>query len=1120
MCEFFVTIVNMSISASWIVLAVLMLRLLLKKAPKWINVLLWGIVAVRLICPFSFESVLSLIPSSQTINPETALNSPVIDSGVAIIDNAINPIVGEATISVQPEKDVNLFQFIMPYLAGVWLVGISALLIYTLISFLRLKSKIGTAVLFRDNIYQSEAVVSPFVLGIIKPKIYLPFNMNGQDMDHVIAHEQAHIRRKDHLWKPLGFLILTLHWFNPLVWFGYILLCRDIELACDEKVVKELNAEQKADYSQALLNCSVNRSMIAACPLAFGEVGVKNRVKSVLNYKKPAFWIIIVAIIVSITVAVCFLTNPVNTSIYNSSYETGKCLYCYVVSADKETKSNELIFDITSDGKVYKTFGDGTTEELGVLKESDYTAEELEAAIKNQVEKLNIGTIKTAYKLSDYIFLQKSNGTVYLVQFFSDGRIMSVFKLNRIDKSDIPNGSYKLSKEIYFNGAYSYVPNFENDRIEIKTNGGMHIYHFTGEELSTGGLYEEIKLNKENFSNLLDGSTGWGKYENAGELLKNNKRAWYHSIPQDFDGYPYMLLLQKDGSLYIAFADLENGTPTRVRYIYELEYEGNIETGYDSTVGGSEKLAWIYNPLLSYTGHYTIAFAFNCEYTYVDATCTGGAFCNLEDEGQPHGNNIRFEKEKKIYWTPAEDDENPTDKSEVTFTVYNGDTKMQQHTVIFECVSRNYSTGDVYEFYLKDAMEFALVSSEYGCLTFVERSPNSDIGSADGTSDVIVSTTIEELKVKYPQFFNVSTDGGLTVYIWQMSKNNFQCYLINRSIDTLADQSFAFEVGATIAEMRTILTSYDIAQKDIVLHPVNNPLSSYLYEITDEYREKVTELFWSTVPYGSSSEYSPVIDTATFDIDGDGKEEQCALNTGPTHGIFTFVLSVSENGKLEYYNIYTGLAGEISFESTTDETKLHLVPLGKSEPIDYSFSVRNGNIVLTANGENLAYWGEQGINSAYAPKAISDLNTAIAEALSDKYQPEMPDGLIHIENYCLLANDTVSGTPLKGNSGHKEITNVYLLVYYMKYTVNGGSPEETEGGFVPTAITFTVDENGEYTLEDYWTAGSGTDYETDVRNKFPGTSADDALNTEKYAEELIKENRRLANEALSAITDR
>lgn len=186
----------------------------------------------------------------------------------------------------------------------------AVLLGYTVISYIRVKRRIGTAMLLKDQIYQSEFVISPFVLGLIKPKVYLPLNMNEQDMAYVVAHEQAHICRKDHLWKPLGFLLLTLHWFNPLMWLGYILLCRDFELACDEKVIKELDRNARADYSQALLTCSVNRRMIAVCPLAFGEVGVKDRVKSVLNYKRPAFWIMIVAIVSCVVLAVCFLTNP------------------------------------------------------------------------------------------------------------------------------------------------------------------------------------------------------------------------------------------------------------------------------------------------------------------------------------------------------------------------------------------------------------------------------------------------------------------------------------------------------------------------------------------------------------------------------------------------------------------------------------------------------------------------------------------------------------------------------------------------------------------------------------------------------------------------------------------
>ena len=311
MNELFLKIVNMSISASWLVLVVLILRFVLKKAPKWVNILLWGIVAIRLICPFSFESALSLIPSAETF-PEKVISGPSFDvqTGITPVDNRINDYLGDRYfegVTVPANNGNN----IMTILTIVWTIGILLLVAYTVISYWRLRRKVDTAVRYKDNIFQSENVKSPFVLGIIKPRIYLPFNMNGQDLEHVVAHEQAHIHCKDHWWKPFGFLLLTIHWFNPLVWLAYVLLCRDIELACDERVIKELGNEQRADYTQALVACSVNRRMIAACPLAFGEVGVKDRVKSVMNYKKPAFWGVVLAVIVCVFVAVCFLTNPV-----------------------------------------------------------------------------------------------------------------------------------------------------------------------------------------------------------------------------------------------------------------------------------------------------------------------------------------------------------------------------------------------------------------------------------------------------------------------------------------------------------------------------------------------------------------------------------------------------------------------------------------------------------------------------------------------------------------------------------------------------------------------------------------------------------------------------------------
>lgn len=232
-----------------------------------------------------------------------------VQSGITPVDNRINDYLGDRYFEgvTVPANNGNT---IMTILTIVWTIGILLLVAYTVISYWRLHREIDTAVRYKDNIFQSENVSSPFVLGLIKPRIYLPFKLDGQDMEHVVAHEQAHIRRKDHWWKPLGFLLLTIHWFNPLMWLAYVLLCRDIELACDEKVIKGLSNEQRADYTQALVACSVNHRMIAACPLTFGEVGVKERVKSVMNYKKPAFWVIIIAVIVCVGVAVCFLTNP------------------------------------------------------------------------------------------------------------------------------------------------------------------------------------------------------------------------------------------------------------------------------------------------------------------------------------------------------------------------------------------------------------------------------------------------------------------------------------------------------------------------------------------------------------------------------------------------------------------------------------------------------------------------------------------------------------------------------------------------------------------------------------------------------------------------------------------
>ena len=361
----FSKVLHMSIAASWLILAVIALRLLLRKAPKWIRCILWGIVAIRLICPVSFESTLSLVPNAEDIASAMVrfsgesmaagggptIVSPIEIDGGASMDARSDGIVGGASmdarsdgivggasmdirsddidsgvpVSVRPdgtaagghslaaESRANLPYLWMETGGILWMIGLGSLLGYALNGYLRLRGSVSEAILLRDNIWIGDRVASPFILGMFRPRIYLSSSAEESRMGYMLAHEQAHIRRGDHWWKLLGYLLLAVHWFNPLSWIAYILLSRDMELACDEKVIRGLDEAEKKSYLFALLDCSTQRRMVLACPPAFGEVGVKQRVNAVLDYKKPGFWVVLVSVFVCLIVAVCFLTTSPKT---------------------------------------------------------------------------------------------------------------------------------------------------------------------------------------------------------------------------------------------------------------------------------------------------------------------------------------------------------------------------------------------------------------------------------------------------------------------------------------------------------------------------------------------------------------------------------------------------------------------------------------------------------------------------------------------------------------------------------------------------------------------------------------------------------------------------------------
>ena len=326
MTDLFLDIVNRSITASILVLLVFLLRLLFAKAPRWIHVLLWSLVAIRLICPFSIESTNSLIPKTDWIGEERISSESIhefsetadgikLEEFSSADEETMSETLshGEMTGTSEPRSTVAI-------LSRIWIAGTAVMLIYLIISYFRVFRHIRQTEFFCGNVYTGKTITSPFVFGWIRPRICLPENMDAVTMSYVIAHEEAHIRRRDHWWKPLGFLLLAVYWFQPLMWPSYILFCRDIELACDERVIRDYTGLQRADYSEALLECSGKRQKFFACPPAFGEAGVKLRVRSVLFYKEPAFWQTVLALGICYAAAVCLLTDPVTGDAMHSLY--------------------------------------------------------------------------------------------------------------------------------------------------------------------------------------------------------------------------------------------------------------------------------------------------------------------------------------------------------------------------------------------------------------------------------------------------------------------------------------------------------------------------------------------------------------------------------------------------------------------------------------------------------------------------------------------------------------------------------------------------------------------------------------------------------------------------------
>ena len=583
MGDLFVSVLNMSISAAWVLLAVLILRLIFKKAPKRITVLLWCIVGLRLIMPFSVESIFSLIPSNETVSKAWDSPRPNLNSGITVIDNGINNYL-EGHYFEGVTRPAGHFTDITTIAAAAWLIGTAALLIYTAVSFFRLKKGLRTAVLLRDNIFQSEKISSPFVFGIIKPKIYLPFGITERNAESVILHEQAHISRRDYLWKPLGFLLLCAHWFNPLMWLAYVLFCRDIEFACDERAIGLLNADKRADYSEALLNCSAGRHMLFAYPPAFGEVGVKSRVKSVLNYKKPVFWLAAAAVIAGIAASVCLLTSPKTGSHRSDSLVVRDCIVedgCEgigykLVSSTYEKNNISIRVKWTNKRKEELYFG----EEFKLFKTDGDTActQKKAAGFAAATNIISPGGSKTEiYNLSAYYDIEP--GVQYRLEktFYLKSDNDKKYKAYIVFKAGEALAEYMPEKAAYTEPSSDYtndnIPQFKVDNFSFSL---LKKEPASSEWEKIDGL-QSVRLKKSEFDKSFSGGV-WADGSSAQKLRRDNLHAF---TAFNTDGSFYYLLEQKNGDVYIAKgSQLSEDFP--VNWLFKMkrtDENGNMSLG-------------------------------------------------------------------------------------------------------------------------------------------------------------------------------------------------------------------------------------------------------------------------------------------------------------------------------------------------------------------------------------------------------------------------------------------------------------------------------------------------------------------------------------------------------------
>ncbi len=947
----FLHLLNMSITAGWIALAVIVLRLFLKKAPKWITVLLWGLVGLRLILPVSIESVLSLIPSAETIPPEIVYSdTPQIHSGVELFNSTVNPVISE---SLAPEvgASVNPVQVLLFIATIVWIAGMAGMMIYTLISYLRLRNKVKVSMSIEKNTYICDDINTPFILGIIKPKIYLPSNLTNAEQEYVLRHEKAHIKRKDHLIKPLGFLLLSVYWFNPLLWMAYVLLCRDIELACDEKVIRDMDVTNRKEYSTALLNCSIPRRMISACPLAFGEVSVKQRIKSVLNYKKPAFWISIVAIVLCIALSVGFLTNPVDSDPYgvkvvNSGSDIeGVSLKLLELEIAEDLESNPYIevkwknendesYTCGEDFYIYK-YIDG---EWVNIRQGDYAFITIgymipkNGTFKHKYDLWNIEIDEVGTYRFESTFL-RDKGDTYPTQY----KAWIDFEVTKIP--DFDENGYKVTKSnsdregvsakivdlnITASKPYIEVMWINNNDYDITCGEYFYIYKFTK------GEWIDCRIKETLFHDISFIVPANGTFTHKYSL--------------------YNIDINTAGTYRFESPFSSKGEKVRIDFQYPVVSTSDITT----TKSGSQP-GGIMGEVLGITREDNFDMNAGTSERTLSVMWYNKAEKNISTVVEQfklykkvNGTWVD-QRETAVLWYSTQEVTIEGASMQIDYPLDGIRTLEQgQYKLEVDFYSKPMTTNTHYTAYIEFTIGSGAVSSNY------ENFEKSDVAHFyfNETQDPLKPQITLYRRTRTFQF----TLSALSSYS-PTGKYSTEGNTLTLSADD--GNKYVFEVLDSerlkfIADESAELPKYKYSPDEEAKAPFNNGAI---------FRSKSNN---STTIHGNDLYTTLHYETADFDIDGDGSIEEVSITHSDTSGIFSFRIIAKENGKIKYNSRFTGSQLDFTFEQD-ENGKVYVLgtrdeyissdgrTLLEAETHRFDIKVKDGQIILTENGLPYGY---------------------------------------------------------------------------------------------------------------------------------------------------------------------